>query len=51
MEIESKFTSKLQLVVPLREYPLAWSSRPGKASPEIWRDSTAGNGSSSAAAE
>lgn len=41
-------TSKLQPVVPLIEYPLAWSSRPGKASPEIWSPSTAGNGSSSA---
>jgi len=43
-------TSKLQLVVPLMEYPHAWSSLPGSASPEIWRPSIAGNGSSSAAA-
>jgi len=45
-----KCTSKLQLVVPLMEYPHAWSSLPGKASPEIWSPSIAGSGSSSAAA-
>jgi hypothetical protein len=43
-------TSKLQLVVPLMEYPLAWSSLPGKASPVILSPSMAGNGSSSATA-
>ena len=40
-------TSKLQLVVPFIEYPAARSSRPGKASPDIWRPSTAGKGPSS----
>jgi hypothetical protein len=39
-------TSKLQLVVPLMEYPLAISSVPGKASPVILSPAKAGNGSS-----
>lgn len=44
-------TSKLQLVVPLMENPHAWSSWPGKASPDICRPSIAGNGSSSPAGD
>lgn len=51
IELHKYTTSKLQLVVPLIEYPDAWSSRPGKASPEICRPSIAGRGSSSTATQ
>ena len=49
MENYNRNTSKLQLAVPFIEYPHAVSCCPGKASPEIWRSSIAGSGSSSAA--